>query len=427
MSDGGRAAQEGSGANRRSRAAASLALALLAGCTGSAPAPAGNPSALSLSALASLASPAGPGSAEPNLALAPDGELLLSWIEPGTKEKHALRFASRRPGGAWSEPRTIAEGSDWFVNWADFPAMAALPDGTLFAHLLAKKAGGAFAYDIKVLRSRDRGTTWGAPITPHGDGVATEHGFVSFFPLAKDRMGLVWLDGRHLKPGGHSEEGDMALLSASLSAEGPALEETLVDRLVCSCCQTSAAAIDGGVLVAYRDRTEKEIRDVAVARWTDGRWSEPRVVGKDGWEINACPVNGPAVAAEGRRVVLAWFGAPQDEAKVSLVFSEDGGVGWGRPVRVDDGKPLGRVDAVLLPGGDALVSWMEQTSKGTEIRVRRVASDGRLGPPLLVADSSAARTSGFPRMERAGRDVVFAWTAPGDAPQVRTAVLTLER
>jgi hypothetical protein len=245
--------------------------------------------------------------------------------------------------------------------------------------------------------------------------------------MAQDRLGLIWLDGRHMKPGGHSEEGGMALLSAGLSAEGPALDETMVDRLACSCCQTSAAAIDGGAIVAYRDRTEKEIRDIAVARWTDGRWSEPRVVGQDGWEINACPVNGPALAAQGKRVVLAWFAAPRDEAKVRVAFSEDGGLGWSTPLRVDGGKPLGRVDAVLLPGGDALVSWMEQTSKGTEIRVRRVASDGRFGPPLLVADSSAARTAGFPRMERAGQDVVFAWTAPGEASQVRTAVLTLEK
>jgi len=378
---------------------------------------------LSLPALSPLASPAGPGSAEPNLALTASGELLLSWIEPGGREKHALRFASRRPGNPWSELRTISEGSDWFVNWADFPAMASLPNGTLFAHLLAKRPGGTFAYDVRVMRSTDGGATWGAPLTPHGDGVAAEHGFVSFFPRDQDRLGLVWLDGRYLKPGGHSEEGGMALMAASLSAAGPAREETLVDRLVCSCCQTSAAVTDQGVIVAYRDRTEQEIRDIAVVRWTAGRWSEPQIVGQDGWEINACPVNGPAVAANGKRVALAWFGAPMDQAKVSVVFSEDAGVNWGRPVRIDGGKPLGRVDAVLLAGGDALVSWMEQAEAGTEIRVRRVTSTGRLGPPLLVADSSAARSAGFPRMERVGQEVVFAWTAPGEASQVRTTVL----
>ena len=32
----------------------------------------------------------------------------------------------------------------------------------------------------------------------------------------------------------------------------------------------------------------------------------------DGWKIAACPVNGPAVAANGKRVALAWFTAPND-------------------------------------------------------------------------------------------------------------------
>jgi hypothetical protein len=116
-------------------------------------------------------------------------------------------------------------------------------------------------------------------------------------------------------------------------------------------------------------------------------------------------------------VALAWFGAPKDEAKVSVVFSEDGGVSWGTHRAGGRRQAAGSGRRGPAPRGDALVSWMERTSKGTEIRARRGASDGRLGPPLLVADSSAARTSGFPRMERAGQDVAFTWTAPGTPPR----------
>ena len=85
-----------------------------------------------------LDAPAAPGSGEPNLAVAPDGRVLLSWIEPAGENQHSLRFAARSKGGAWSKPETIKSGSGWFVNWADFPSLAALPDGTLFAHWLAK-------------------------------------------------------------------------------------------------------------------------------------------------------------------------------------------------------------------------------------------------------------------------------------------------
>ncbi len=73
-----------------------------------------------------------PGSAEPNLSATNDGQILFSWHEP-TEDGSALRMAVRY-NGEWSEPRTIAENRAFFVNWADFPSLIALHDGTLLAH-----------------------------------------------------------------------------------------------------------------------------------------------------------------------------------------------------------------------------------------------------------------------------------------------------
>ena len=55
------------------------------------------------SPLDSLASPAGPGSAEPNLTVAPDGRVYLTWLEPADSG-HALRFAVH-DGTRWSAGR----------------------------------------------------------------------------------------------------------------------------------------------------------------------------------------------------------------------------------------------------------------------------------------------------------------------------------
>jgi hypothetical protein len=85
-----------------------------------------------------LETPAGPGSGEPNLAVAPDGRVLLSWIEAAGDQGHRLRFSARPKAGAWSAPETVAAGKDWFVNWADFPSLAVLPDGAMFGYWLAK-------------------------------------------------------------------------------------------------------------------------------------------------------------------------------------------------------------------------------------------------------------------------------------------------
>lgn len=371
---------------------------------------------------------AAPGSGEPNLAVAPDGRVLLSWVEPAGEAGHSLRFAARPKGGAWSAPETIAEGRDWFVNWADFPSLAVLPDGTFFAHWLAKSGPGTYAYDVRVTASRDAGKSWSTPVVPHRDGTQTEHGFVSMTPWDPRTMGLVWLDGR--KTAGASHEGhgssaaEMSLVHSTLDAEGRLGPETVLDQRVCDCCQTDAVLADGATVVVYRDRTEKEVRDMSVVRFSGGRWSEPRALARDGWEINGCPVNGPAIAASGRKVAVAWFTAADEKARVNVAFSSDSGETFGAPVGVDGGRPLGRVDVVFLADGVALVSWLEQAANGTELRVQRISPSGRVGDALRVADSSSARSSGFPRMVGSGAEVILAWRDGAEPPRVRTAVLT---
>lgn len=374
-------------------------------------------------------SPAAPGSGEPNLHATADGRVLLSWIEPAGAKGHALRFAVRQ-GARWSEARTIAEGRDWFVNWADFPSLVALPDGSLIAHWLVK-SGGAEAYDINVARSTDGGKTWSKPVVPHRDGTQTEHGFVSILPWAGKRASLFWLDGRQFTSkehadGGHSSSADeMTLRFATVDPGGQLSDEFLLDSRVCDCCQTSAAMTSEGAVVVYRDRSEKEVRDISIVRYRNGRWTEPRTVSSDGWEIHGCPVNGPSVASDGRRVAVAWFTAAKETPRVKIAFSNDAGDSFGPPVQADDGSPMGRVQSLLLGDGSALVIWMERGTKGAEIRLRRIKPDGSRGQTVTVAESTTARSSGFPRMARVGDEVIFAWTQPGTLSGVRTAVANL--
>lgn len=379
------------------------------------------PGAAALGAVRELDTPSAAGSGEANLTTHAN-VAYLSWIEPTTGGAHALRFATRAAGGAWSPARTIAQGRDWFVNWADFPAVVALPDGTLAAHWLAKTAPSTYAYEVRVTLSRDGGATWSAPLVPHRDRTPAEHGFVSLLPWLDGGLGIVWLDGRHAG-GGHDAGGATALMHTTAGRDGTLGAETALDARVCDCCQTSAARTVDGVLVAYRDRSEAEVRDIATVRYVDGRWTSPVTLGSDRWEINGCPVNGPAVAAEGARAAVAWFTAPAEAARVQVAFSQDAGRTFGAPVRVDDGRPLGRVDVALLDGEQVVVSWLEQAGSGAEVRARTVSPDGTRGPALTLAPSSQARSSGFPRLERTGRELVVAWRDAAEPPRVRTAVV----
>lgn len=372
-----------------------------------------------------IASPAAPGSGEPNLAVAQSGTVYMSWLEPADSG-HALRVASY-VDDRWSEPSTIRSGRDFFVNWADFPSIRHLGERRLAAHWLQRTAKSTYAYGVRISLSSDDGKTWSAPVVPHRDTSPTEHGFVALWRDG-DKIGAAWLDGRKFDKAGHSPSNEMTLMSSTVGANGQLGVEFSLDPRVCDCCQTSSAVTASGPIVAYRDRSSDEIRDIYVVRRAAGRWSAPALVYRDNWKIAACPVNGPAIAANGNRVALAWFTAANDSARVKLAFSEDGGARFSPPVRIDDGNPAGRVDVALLSDGSTLVSWIERTGGDTAaVRVRRVRPNGHAGAATTIATSSAARASGFPRMAVSGETAFFAWTVPGRPSSVQVAQLPVAR
>ena len=120
-------------------------------------------------------------------------------------------------------------------------------------------------------------------------------------------------------------------------------------------------------------------------------------------------MNGPAVAASGRRVAVAWFTAANDAPRVKLAFSTDAGASFGAPVRVDDGNPLGRVDVVLLDDGSAVVSWVESSPEGSSLRVRRIRADGEPGAAVIVVPAGGSSRTGFRRW----RGAAERWCLPG--------------
>jgi hypothetical protein len=377
-----------------------------------------------LSELRSVPSPAAAGALAPSLAVSPEGIVWLSWLESRTSGGHALR-AARLDSAGWRPPITIAQGDSFFVNGFDPPSLVAHGGGRLVVHYGWKGAEPG-AHEVRLTQSLDGGATWSPPQVPHRDGTPTEHGFVSLVAVGEDTR-AVWLDGRKavresegrqvVAPEGEYET---TLRTAVLGAAGTLGDEWELDARVCDCCPTAAAMTASGPLIAYRGRSAGEIRDILVTRLEGGRWSQPVALHADGWKIAGCPVNGPSLAAAGKRVAAAWFTQANEKARVQVVFSNDGGAHFGSPVRVDGGQPLGRVQVKLLPGGDALVAWLEGKGSDVRIDVRRVGAKGGPGAPLTVGHTTAR--AGRPRLEVAGTRAVLAWTEPGTPSQVRTAI-----
>lgn len=394
-----------------------------------------------VAALEALALEAGTGSAQPHLSATPSGTVVLSWLEPGDGDgRTRLRVAElAKDGRTWGNVRTVAEGTHWFVNWADVPSVVPITDTTWAAHWLERSDPDTrYAYDVRVVVSRDGGRTWSAPVTPHDDGTRTEHGFVSFFrwPNTADDVGLAWLDGRATKSpeatGAHAGHGagNMALRVARLTSDGAVHDGRIVDDRVCECCPTTALTLDDGVLLGYRNRGDDETRDTHVVRYR-GDWQRDHVAVRDGWQIAACPVNGPALTRVTDGVALAWFTAEGDDPRVQVAFSRDGGTTWSSATRVDGGRTLGRIGLAAHPQGGGVVSWIAAETNGATVRLRRVAPDGTTGAPIVAAHVASSRLSGYPRIVAAGDALVVAWVAEdegdggreGRRTRVRTARL----
>jgi hypothetical protein len=374
-----------------------------------------------------VATPTGVGSRFPNLASASGGDVVMSWLDPVADGGFFLRHA-KWVDGRWSPPRTVRASLDWFVNWADFPSVVPIAGSLWAAHWLQQRPGNVYSYDVRLAVSRDGGTTWSTPISPHDDGTPTEHGFVSMFRDGPQALRAVWLDGRDTQ----SEQADasvaggaMALRTAVIDAAGRRMGiDSDIDARVCDCCQTDAVLTADGPVVAYRDRSTDETRNIVVVRHDGVRWSVPVPVHDDGWRIAGCPVNGPAIDAVGNQVAIAWFTAP-DKPRIRLAFSADGGRSFAPAIEVAAGPVAGRVDVVLMPDRRAIVSWLAEGRGGARIMAQPFTVRGADAAPVAIARLAAGRQSGFPQMARIDDGLLFAWTEPGDEGSVRSAFAPL--
>ena len=374
-----------------------------------------------------LMTPAARGSGGPQLSVSEQHGPLLSWTEV-TDDKATLKFAERNALG-WSQPQTAASGTDWFVNDSDVPSVIRLSNGTLAASWLQNTNPELEAYNLRLSYSKDDGKTWARSFLPHHDGTVTQHGFASLFEVPGQGLGLVWLDGRQTVT--DRETGPMSLRYASYDAQWKQNADMPIDAKVCDCCPTSVAVTSDGLVTAFRNRTDDEIRDIYVSRLEGGKWTDGKAVHDDGWKIPSCPVNGPVVSAHGRDLAIAWFTTRDDKGEAYAALSADAGRTWGDPIRLDEAGSLGRVDVEMLDDGSAVATWVEFANMRAQFRARRIERSGAKSPAVTIAGASGDRVSGIPRVARQGNQLVFAWVEtpekgglPGDKA-LKSATATL--
>jgi len=357
-------------------------------------------------------SPAGPGSQSASL-VAGKKAVYLTWIEKS--DGAPVLKLSRNTGTGWSAPQTVLSDPRMVANAADVPKFLALDNGMLVVAWLHGQGDAAEAYDVEVISSTDDGATWHSLGKPHADKARVEHGFVSLLPHAGDGFWIAWLDGRNHANASHSpgvgQHGANTELRVARWRDGHFEAETKLDERVCDCCQTAAVVTLEGLAVAYRDRSPKETRDISLVRYERQAWSKPIAIRNDNWVIDGCPVNGPAMAGKDQNLALAWYTDAGDVPQVYVALSDSSSFGLSRIVKVDDGRPMGRVDVEWLADQSALVTWVEQTGDATaDIRVKRVTVDGTVSGSKTLAQTSTGMSSGVPQLAIRDIGIWVAWT-----------------
>ena len=369
-----------------------------------------------------LVSPVSGNSSLPRLISSGD-KLFMSWVEK-TDTLVTLKYAFFKDN-TWNEPEEIISGTDWFVNWADYPAIAE-NNGNILTSLLQKSASGTYTYDVKLnLFSKEKGS-WKNNFILNLDDTQSEHGFVSMLPYKDDSFFVTWLDGRNTV-NVDRKKNQMTLRGAVVTSEGAIIQDTQLDERVCDCCQTSATMTPNGPVVVYRNRSQDEIRDIDIVRWENGSWTAPITIVADNWYLPGCPVNGPAIDAFGENLAVAWYTAADDNSRVIISFSEDSGKTFGLPFRLDHGDALGRVDLAMLDSESAVVSWLEPSGEDTLIQLIKIQSNGTKTEPITISKTSAERSSGFPQLEILGDRIYIAWTSlEDDNPAIKVVSVLKE-
>ncbi len=354
----------------------------------------------------------------PNIINTSLNSFIISWTRK-FNDSAALEYC-KFDKNAWTAPSTIAKGTDWFVNWADFPALMQNDHQHVLASFLPKSDTSTYAYDIHTRFSNDNGISWSPPTKLHDDSTKTEHGFVSMTTLDNDYFALGWLDGRNTNHDHSNNTKPMTLRGAIINLEGAKIDDQLIDDSVCDCCQTSMARTSNGPVIAFRDRKEGEIRDIGISRYIDGKWTKTTCLHEDNWQIAGCPVNGPSIDAAKNLVAVAWFTGANDKSQVKLAFSRNAGKSFAPPFIVDSSLPVGRVAVKILASGYVIVVWIKTSDNDGELWASVFHPDEGNILSKKISSIAVSRISGVPKIGALNEGFVVAWTIQEATTRIKT-------
>ncbi len=361
----------------------------------------------------------------PDLIISPQDKLYHTWIEREGDSLDVLKYAILEQND-WSKPKEIVSGTDWFVNWADFPTLAVFAGSelNLMASYLQKNSRGkTYDYDIRLASSNSNGERFKLIDSLHAS-LPGEHGFVSMQSFSYNKNLVVWLDGSKMSEehndtgsSGHDHGGSMQLMAAFVDVNGRITDRTVLDEMTCECCQTDITMTPKGPVVVYRNKAADHTRDIYMTRYNDGLWSAPRPVHEDHWVIHGCPVNGPAIAAVGNKVAVAWYTAALEDPSVYFSISDNAADSFSHPIKLNTKFTEGRLDVCWLSKDMLAISYldkMEMKADRAQIHISLFDGAGNFVADHVITETSSKRKSGFPVIQNVKDTLYLSYTQVGD-------------
>lgn len=291
-------------------------------------------------------------------------------------------------------------------------------------------------------RSEDGGRSFVPASVVPGTDIAGNRGWEAIAVAPGGRVGAVWLDHREMAASsdvasaphvhGAGEEGDGAARAQMSKLYFAPLDASSAPQIitggVCYCCKTTVAAgPDGSFYAAWRHVYPGNIRDIAFTVSPDGgrTFATPIRVSDDGWVLNGCPENGPAMALDAQqRIHLAWptlMGQADSAGEPTLALfyamSRDGRTFTPRQ-RIPTVDVPRHVQMAIAPSGAVVVTWDEGAQGIRRVAFAHGIPDGnhRVTFERQVANGTAPAT--YPTLASTGAGVLAAWTRGGPTDSV---------
>lgn len=257
------------------------------------------------------------------------------------------------------------------------PRIAASGDSICIT-AIGGRMGKGLDGDVWAVRTRDGGRSWSKPTAVNDVEGSAREGLHGMAAGPNGAMCCVWLDLRDgvtevmastSKDGGETWAPDVRVYRSP-------------EKSVCECCHPAVTYDDGGgIHVQWRNSLGGH-RDMFVARSEDGgaTFGEAQKLGRGTWALNACPMDGGAIAVVGGKLTSAW----RRDRTVFLVDS----------LRAVE-QPLGGGEQPWLAATSQgpYVAWV--TSRGGNLQLLRPGADeavtlaGHAADPVLAVGSGS--------------------------------------